>query len=192
MERRHRLGLLTERIKGQRLAMALAFVSGDVLELGCGPALLLARAGGQITSYTGVERFRGDVERLRAQYPQAEFLAADLDEDRPAFPRAYDTVLMLALIEHLYNQKRVLELATSALKPGGRLVITTPTPFGNDVVHQWGARLGLFSREAADDHIVIYNRRRFELVARDFGLELAHYRRFQCGCNQLAVLRRPA
>lgn len=185
------MGLLTQRLKGQRLAMALGHVSGDVLELGCGPALLLARQGGQINSYTGVERSPRDVARLQKQYPEATFLAADLDEDRPVFPRAYDTVLMLALVEHVYNQKRLFEMATGALKPGGRIVITTPTPFGNDVVHRIGAAIGLFSQEAADDHIVIYNRRRFALVARDFGLRLAHYRRFQLGCNQLAVLERP-
>lgn len=184
------MGLLTERIKWQRLAKAAPYVTGDVLELGCGPALLLARYRDRIASYTGVERQRGEVNRLRKEYPGDTFLAADLDKDRPDFPHAYDTVLMLALVEHVYNQKWLFEMATGALKPGGRLVITTPTPFGNDVVHRLGAAAGLFSQEAADDHIVIYNRRRFQLVARDFGLQLEHYRRFQFGCNQLAVLRR--
>ena len=71
------------------------------------------------------------------------------------------------------------------------MVLTTPTPFGNDVVHCLGAKVGLFSSVAADDHIAIFNRKRPEIFAGEFGLELVEHRTFQVGCNQVAVLQRP-
>ena len=40
-----------------------------------------------------------------------------------------------------------------------------------------------------NDHIVIYNKKRFYLMARDMNLEVEVYRTFQLGCNQLVVLK---
>ena len=76
------------------------------------------------------------------------------------------------------------------MKPGGRLVITTPTNFGNDVVHRAGSLIGLFSKVARDDHISIFNRKRFEVFANECGLEVELYRFFQFGCNQLVILQK--
>ncbi|HNR33418.1 MAG TPA: methyltransferase domain-containing protein, partial [Candidatus Hydrogenedentes bacterium] len=126
---------------------------------------------------------------LRRRFPDHTFLRKDLDEDLLDLGRQFDTVLLVAVIEHVFNQKHLMRQLVPLLKPEGRLVVTSPTPFGNDVVHRIGAALGLFSKDAAHDHVVIYNKRRFLLLAREFGLMLETYCRFQCGCNQLAVFR---
>jgi hypothetical protein len=80
----------------------------------------------------------------------------------------------------------------NALKPGGIVVMTTPTPFGNDIVHRLGASLGLFAKAAVDDHIVIYNHHRFSLMAIEVGLQLKSYQTFQFLCNQIVVLSKGA
>jgi 2-polyprenyl-3-methyl-5-hydroxy-6-metoxy-1,4-benzoquinol methylase len=95
---------------------------------------------------------------------------------------------MIALIEHLFNQQHVMSEVANVLKPDGVVVVTTPTPFGNDIVHRLGAKAGLFAKSAVDDHIVIYNHHRFCIMAREVGLKLKYYRTFQLFCNQLAVL----
>lgn len=59
------------------------------------------------------------------------------------------------------------------------------------MVHRIGARLGLFAASAMNDHVVVDNRHRFEILVRDMELEIAHYDRFQFGCNQFVVLQRP-
>lgn len=184
------MGILSERIKRSRLRRVAPHVRGDVLDIGCGPALLLAESGAAIASYTGIDHNAGRIAALQRQYPQHRFHCKDLDEDVLECGRKFDTVLLIAVIEHVYNQKHLLKQLVPLLTPEGRIIITTPTPFGNDVVHRIGAALGLFSKDAAHDHIVLYNRRRFEMISRDFGLSLVEYRRFQCGCNQIAVLRR--
>ena len=106
--------------------------------------------------------------------------------------RKFDCVLMIAVIEHLFNQKFVMEGIAQVLKPGGIILITTPTPFGNDVVHRIGAALGLFAKIAVDDHIVIYNRHRFKILAKEIGLKLKLHKYFQFFCNQLAILEKPS
>lgn len=184
------MGLLSERIKVERLTKVVPYVAGDVLDVGCGPAQLIELCDSAIASYTGIEQSPKRVAGLLRKYPQHMFLCRDLDVEPLDLPGNFDVILLVAVIEHIYNQKHLFRQLAALLKPEGRIVITTPTPFGNDVVHWLGAAVGLFSQDAAHDHIVIYNRRRFQKVARDFGLRLEHYRRFQFGCNQLAVFRK--
>jgi 2-polyprenyl-3-methyl-5-hydroxy-6-metoxy-1,4-benzoquinol methylase len=184
------MALLTKHLIRARMQRIAPYVAGDVLDLGCGGAEVLKHFGHKIDTYCGIEYSESAVDALRAAYPQASFLARNLDRDELALGKQYDCVLMVALIEHLFNQQHVMSQVAAALKPNGKVVLTTPTPFGNDVVHRLGARLGLFSKAAVDDHIVIYNQHRLKLMARETGLRLSAYRRFQLGCNQFAVLTR--
>ncbi len=184
------MGLLSPYIKRQRLGMVAPYVRGDVLELGCGPGIALSQWEGRMASYTGVD-YRDDlIKALQRKHPRHAFHTRNLDDDALGLAGSYDVILMIALVEHIYNQKWLMTQAAGLLKPGGEIVVTTPTPFGNDVVHRLGAALGLFSQGAADDHVAIYNKNRFQIMARDFGLEIARYQRFQLGCNQLVVLRK--
>lgn len=185
------MALLTNYLIDARMSRIAPYIRGDVLDLGCGRAEILQKYGGKLDSYCGVEYSEDSVRTLRDAHPAASFLVRNLDQDRLGLDRRFDCVLMVALIEHLFNQKHVMDEVASVLKPGGTVVLTTPTPFGNDVVHRFGATLGLFSKAAVDDHIVIYNHHRLKLLARETGLQLTNYYTFQFGCNQFATLTRP-
>ncbi|MCE5232017.1 MAG: class I SAM-dependent methyltransferase [Mizugakiibacter sp.] len=187
------MGLLTPYLTKARTSRIASYIHGDVLDLGCGSlgrAAILEQYGKQTTSYCGVERSEESVQQLRDRYPNFQFFARDLDRDSLALDRKFDCILMVALIEHLFNQQHVMSEVANALKPGGIIVMTTPTPFGNDVVHRLGASIGLFAKAAVDDHIVIYNHHRFRLMAKEVDLQLKSYRKFQFFCNQIAVLAR--
>lgn len=171
-----------------RLERAAPYIRGDVLDLGCAGGQILKEFGGSVTSYTGIDYDDRFIAPLRDAYPESTFLTRDLDADPLDLGRRFDCVTMLAIVEHLFNQKHVFCAVKRLLKPGGHVVITTPTPLGNDVVHRFGAAIGLFAKSAVDDHIVIYNRHRFGILAKEVGLELQRYDRFQFGCNQFAVL----
>jgi SAM-dependent methyltransferase len=182
--------LLSEHIRVVRLEKARPFILGDVLDLGCGSALVKTRFSEQIAHYVGVERDPRHVESLRKTFPDAEFHVRDLDRDRLGFGPRFDSVVMLALIEHVFNQKHLFGEVVACLKPGGRIIITTPTVIGNDVVHRIGSAFGLFARSAVDDHIAIFNKKRLHILANEFGLRLAAYSKFELACNQLAVMNR--
>ena len=182
--------LLSKHIRDWRLEKAKPFIRGDVLDLGCGSALAKTRFAPQIRHYVGVDRDEDHVKDLAEQFPDAEFYARDLDEDSLDFGSKFDTVLMLALIEHVFNQKHLFGEVVASLKPGGRIIITTPTVFGNDTVHRIGSWLGLFAKSAVDDHIAIFNRKRLDILANEFGVHLAVYSKFELACNQLAVMNR--
>ena len=180
--------VLTELLQTGRLDLVAPLVRGDVLDLGCGHAPLLDRCRATILSYTGVDRVRALVDDCALRHPEGRFVCLDLEEGALDLGAAFDVVAMVAVVEHVFDQRRLFEQARRCLKPGGIIVLTTPTPWGNDVVHRFGAAVGLFSAQAAADHCVIYNRRRLELMAGRVGLRVVDYRTFQLGCNQRAVL----
>lgn len=186
------MALLSKYLSDARFARLAPHISGDVLDIGCQEGQLKARLGGAIASYTGVDMSETAVAAARLAHPGAAFHVLDIDKDPLPFEDAFDTIVMSAVIEHIFNLGLLGAGLSRALRPGGSIVLTTPTPLGNDVVHRLGAAIGLFSPAAANDHIVIFNKKRCEIFAEEFGLRLASHRLFQFGCNQLAILQKSA
>jgi SAM-dependent methyltransferase len=170
--------------------MVAPFIRGDVLEIGCHDAATLERPNPALGRYVGTDIDEQALARARQRYPDREFVRNDIDRDPLGFDREFDVLLLVALIEHILNQRHLLEQCRAALRPGGSLVLTTPTPFGNDIVHRIGGRIGLFSRSVEEHHVVVYDKRRLRAAAEMSGFSLHHHRYFQFRCNQLAVLRR--
>jgi len=184
-------GLLSSRLKETRQKRIVAHLRGDLLDLGCGNGQLLEQFGTQITSYCGVDHNTPLIEKMTAKHPDIPFLVRNLDHEPLGLDAQFDCITMIALIEHLFNQEFVMRGVAQALRPGGNVLLTSPTPFGNDVVHRIGASLGLFSRHAMEDHVVVFNRYRLNLLAREVGLDMSHYETFQFGCNQFAIFSKP-
>jgi len=184
-------GLLTRRVQRARLAAALPHVppGARLLDLGCGLTDLPAR----FPSYAGCDRNPVVLDEMRRRYPGVPFAAWDVDAaDPPAEVLAgapYDAVLMLAILEHLPSPARALARIAPLLAPGGRVLATTPHPLGR-LPLEAGARLGLLSRHADEEHETLLDRAALERAAEAAGLAVAAYSRFLAGLNQLAVLVR--
>lgn len=132
--------VLSKLIQRERLVRAAGLVHGEVLEFGCGQAKILEHAGARISRYVGIDRNPRVLDEAKARYPDHTFMELDVERDTPSFDAEFDIVLMLAFIEHIFNQRHLFEICCKSLRSSGRLIVTTPTPFGNDVVHRLGAR----------------------------------------------------
>jgi SAM-dependent methyltransferase len=184
-------GLLTRRVQRARLGVALPHVPARarLLDLGCGLTDLPAR----FPSYVGCDRNPEVLAEMRRRHPAAAFASWDVDADEPPAEvlagAPYDAILMLALLEHLPSPARALARAAALLAPAGRILATTPHPLGRWPLEA-GARLGLLSRHADEEHETLLDRAALARAAEAAGLELAAYSRFLGGLNQLAVLAR--
>lgn len=180
--------IFTKLIRDIRTDLVAPYVEGDVLDLGCGQASYLEICGNKINRYYGIEMNKDRVKILKDKYPDQKFFYKNLDEDKLDFDVNFDTIILVAVIEHLFNQKHVMQEIIKNMKKDSKLIITTPTPFGNDIVHVLGGMIGLFSKEAVADHIVIYNKLRFKMLAKEFNLKIEKYKKFEFGCNQLVIM----
>jgi len=184
------MALLSNRLTHWRHAMIQPHIKGDILDLGCGSAIILETFHDAIDNYYGIEVSPKLINNVLERFPYASIHRRDLDKDQLNLDRKFDVVIMLALIEHIWNQRFLFEQLIGCLKPTGKIVITTPTPFGNDIVHRLGAKLGLFAPSAVYDHMVIYNKLRFKNLANEFDLKILRYKSFQFFCNQLVVMEK--
>ncbi len=126
---------------------------GRILDIGCGsyPYFL---------SHTYfAEKFAIDqLEKPRA-ISNLNWYTLDLNKDpHLPFEDAYfDVITMLAVAEHLAPDSLTLLLQEThrALRPGGRLVITTPAAWSDGLLRLM-ARLGLVSAEEINEHVFVY------------------------------------
>jgi 2-polyprenyl-3-methyl-5-hydroxy-6-metoxy-1,4-benzoquinol methylase len=137
-------------------------------------------------TYVGVEISDRILAWLTATYPQLTFYKRDLEGDELSTPGTFDTILIVAVLEHLKNPTSILTQVPNYLKPRGKVVITTPTPLGG-FVHTLGTPLGLFYPEAAGEHEKFYTRDDLQTITRTSGLQVVSYSTFLFGLNQLLI-----
>ena len=177
-------GLLSPLLRSRRIAAARPFLKGRVLDLGCGSGKLAGIVPPDC--YLGVDIDEYSLDRARAAYPDHAFRGS-----LPPRDETFDTVVALAFIEHVPDPAEALREMAVRLRPrpASAIICTTPHPTV-EKLHALGARAGLFSREANEEHEALLDRRRMEEIARASGLRLVIYRRFLLGANQLALFQR--
>lgn len=179
-------GILSPFLRGCRLRAVRPFIDGGrVLDMGCGTGSLADVVAPQ--QYLGVDIDAESVRLARRRYPEHTFLTLDEFHDGRPLP-GFDVIVALAVIEHLADPGGWLARLTACLSPGGRIVLTTPHPAWRRI-HDLGAAVGLFSREAAEEHQALLDQSILGELAVLAGLEMIHSRRFLLGANQLFVLR---
>jgi 2-polyprenyl-3-methyl-5-hydroxy-6-metoxy-1,4-benzoquinol methylase len=175
-------------IQKARLREIQPFLSGRILDLGCGfGGLIPLLSSGQ--DYAGVDISSDIIYKMLHTHPKKLFVVCDLDHEDLHLNQYFDTVVMSALIEHIADPDQLIRSIKRHLKKNGKLVLTTPTPFGNRV-HWWGAHFGLFYIEAALDHKIIYNQKKLFQLFLENEFSYNFYKIFLLGCNQIFVTTR--
>lgn len=99
-----------------------------ILDVGCAQgtlALLLAEKGHHVTAVDLRPEFL-EYARSRHEYGDIRFLAANVLDERNPISGSNDLIFANQLIEHLVYPGQLLLRLKKLLKPGGRLIVTTP------------------------------------------------------------------
>ena len=177
-------GLLSPYLRQQRFKAAKPYIQGRVLDVGCGSGSFSHYVESDL--YLGVDRNLKALAKAKASYPNHRF-----QEHLPQKSFKFDTIFALAVIEHMSDPSKFLALLSDNLEngPDARIVVTTPHP-AVELIHNMGAMIGLFSKEASEEHEELLDRKNLEYAGRQAGLFLVEFRRFLFGANQLGVFMR--
>lgn len=180
-------------INESRDAIVKPWLRGNILDVGCGTFLDRVVTKGWIeerTRYTGIDVNEQLIRELKARYPQQEFYHLDIQGEKlPRFASSFNTVLLIAVIEHFLEPEAALANIKALLKDDGILVITTPTLLGDKIQ-------GIFSLGHVDKpplycpHVRIYNKESLTNLLSSAGFSVIIYRKFQFGGNQLFICRK--
>ncbi|MBF0253809.1 MAG: methyltransferase domain-containing protein [Candidatus Omnitrophica bacterium] len=151
---------------------------GKLLEVGCGPGVLLSEAKKRGWDTYGVELSRWAAHHARRAFGLDVF-EGTLAEAGIA-EGSYDAVVMLDVIEHLENPAEVLAQAARVLKPGGILYVSTP-----DVESAMSRFLGARWWGISKHHLFYFSRRTLKAMLQARGFKAVAWssypRFFTCG-----------
>ncbi|NBV49811.1 class I SAM-dependent methyltransferase [bacterium] len=102
----------------------------DFLEIGCGTGFVLEGLSREFPSFTlsGSEYFPEGLSFAKKRVPRAQF--KQLDATKMEEKEKYDCIGAFDVLEHIDDDRRVLQNIHRALRPGGYLAITVPQ-------HRW-------------------------------------------------------
>ncbi len=175
-------------LRDRRIAQVKPYIprGSRLLDIGCGDGALITGLAGYLGPSIGIE------PRLAAPQRGVDYeLIPGLFPDDVPSGHKFDAITMLAVLEHLPpNVQSLLPGAFAALlNPGGRLIITVPSPRVDDILHVL-LRLRLIAGMAVHEHygfqpaetLGLFAAPRYRLIKRV---------RFQLGLNNLYVFEKP-
>jgi 2-polyprenyl-3-methyl-5-hydroxy-6-metoxy-1,4-benzoquinol methylase len=143
--------------------------------------------------YLGVDSDPESIDIARDNHPSHRFVLIEKEDMAPIgkIRRNFDTIVLLAVIEHIKDPVGFLRELSDYLNDAGKIVLTTPHPAGR-FLYEAGALIGLFSVDAAEEHETMLGKRDLSTLAEKSGLKIALYRRFLFFHNQLVIIEKRA
>jgi SAM-dependent methyltransferase len=158
---------------------------GDILDYGCGYGKFCESI--PFKTYTGIDSDNSiinDAKKRHSGLKNVHFYS--IDEFGHQLEQ-YDFIILSAVLEHVMDPMLILKILKDRLRLHGKIIITTPTYFGNCIL-DFGSKVGIFSRQAFEEHNRILSKKNFDDIAKILDLEVIQYSTFELGLNQLVVL----
>jgi SAM-dependent methyltransferase len=163
----------------------------NVLDLGCGyQASLLQALVPHLTSGLGIDvRISPQVK----QSPKLSFIESTIEAALPELEEdRFDLILLVSVLEHLWEPLPILEHCRRVLQPGGMLFVNVPTWRGKFFLEFSAFRLGTSPALEMDDHKMYYDRRDLWplLVRAGFKPSRIKLKYHKFGLNLFAVIQK--
>ena len=106
--------------------LSLEYISGDVLEVGCGEGRGVELVAPKAKTFTGIDKIPQVIDNLRSSYPDGDFRQVVIPPFSGLEDNSYDVVISFQVIEHVKKDLEYLKEIYRVLKPGGKALVTTP------------------------------------------------------------------
>ena len=156
-----------------------------ILDLGCGhDAYLLTKLSRYIGKGTGIDTSVNKVKIAN----NIRLIKGRVDKKLNFKNNSFGVVTCLATIEHVNRPKALLKEVYRVLKPGGIILITTPSIKNKPVLEFLANRLGALSKDEIKDHKRYFDPTTLEseLVKAGFKKQQVKIEYFQLGLNIFA------
>lgn len=157
-----------------------------VLDLGCGyNGKLLRKIAYKIDCGYGIDLSVNS----RANERNIELVEHDLSRPLPFSDGEFDIVISLANLEHLETPEQSMMEIYRVLKPGGKLLLTTPSIYGKYFL-EFLAFIGLVSKREIFDHKQYFNKKILEDYCEKIGFSSYKHRYFQLFMNNFLYAKK--
>ena len=166
-----------------------------LFDLGCGPEIpfyFFAKKNKVIfKKYIGIDPLiKKNLIKDLSQNENILLLNKAIVKRIPLSSLTVDYITAFAFLEHIENPKDIIKEALRILKPGGKIILTTPTPKAKNILEFLSFKLKLVSpREIAEHKNYFTKEDLLSLIPKNKKLPLKiihHY--FEFGLNNLLVI----
>ena len=182
-----------------RFSQAIGYIEKNrpliFLDLGCGPKIpfyFFAKKNKVIfKKYIGIDPLI-DKNLINKFINRGNILILDqsLIKKIPLPSLSVDYIVAFAFLEHIENPDDIIKEALRILKPGGKIILTAPTPKAKKILEFLSFKLKLVSpREIAEHKNYFTKEDLFSLILKNKKIDLKiihHY--FEFGLNNLLVI----
>jgi SAM-dependent methyltransferase len=105
---------------------AKPWISGDLLEVGCGEGRGVEELLPLAKSYIGLDKIGEVISMLKTKFPRVDFRQAVIPPFDGFNDNSFDTIVSFQVIEHIQDDRLFLQEIYRMLKPGGKAIISTP------------------------------------------------------------------
>ena len=153
-----------------------------LLDVGCGfSGEFLKKVRARIGSGVGIDRKVCHLDDGRIRLINLTF-----DRELSFKDDEFGVVTMFAVIEHLDHPGDIVREVHRVLRPGGMLIITTPSPRAEPLLKLL-ATLHLVSPEEIEDHKHYFSQEELRAILKDAGFGIVDTSSFELGMNTLIV-----
>lgn len=152
-----------------------------ILDIGCGNGLLIPFLPESV-SYVGVDINQEVLDWLKKKYPRLTFSVCEAGKN-PLPSGPFDIVTLAGFIEHIEPALYfpLLKNIKEVLSEDGLIILTTPTVFGGHL-HRWLSKIGLVSKEAAEEHKNFLSKTDLFALFQKTGFKIVEHRYYFLGC----------
>jgi ubiquinone/menaquinone biosynthesis C-methylase UbiE len=169
-------------LERRRHSKVAAHLRGRLLDIGCGPNLLVRQYAQKQGKGIGVDVYNfGDAD-----------LVVPNTANLPFPDRSFETITLMACLNHIPNRLQVLREAHRLLTDDGQLLLTMIPPLLSKVWHWLIFRYDedQTERKMKEGEVWGFTRRQMIEMLQATGYELGRHERFVFGLNHLYVARK--
>lgn len=169
-----------------------------MVDLGCGPKLrffhFAKKNDVQIDKYIGVDPLvEQSLVNKYKKHKTINIVNKPLVKKIAIQDNTADYVVAFAFFEHIDHPKEILAEAYRIVKPGGKIILTTPTFKAKGVLEFLSYTLGLISRREIEEHKQYFDEYTLRKIspAKVKKSQISH-QYFELGMNNLLVIEKPS
>ncbi|MBN1638768.1 MAG: class I SAM-dependent methyltransferase [Ignavibacteriales bacterium] len=161
----------------------------DIIDVGAGPNTpfesFLNRNGYKIKSYIAIDPL------IKMNKKEIKYINHPVVKKLLVKSNSKDYAIAAAFIEHINNPKEILHEMIRVIKPGGKVIITTPTPRAKNILEFLSHKLKLISRREIQEHKNYFNKKSLiKLLPENKAKQNTYHKYFELGLNNLLVIEK--
>ncbi|HCR81164.1 MAG: hypothetical protein UY13_C0002G0319 [Candidatus Pacebacteria bacterium GW2011_GWB1_47_8] len=166
-----------------------------LVDLGCGPKIRFyyeaLNFGVKFRQYIGIDPLAAG-ELLHLHKASVVKIVNDpLKKHIPLKEKSVDIVTAFAFFEHINYPQEILAEAYRILKPGGKIILTVPSPWAKSFLEFVSYKLKLISRREIEEHKRYFDHYKLmKLLPTKVKRLQTHHEYFEWGMNNLFVIEK--